>query len=506
VSVCTQLLLTIYSVLHPRVVAAGQKIMDVPLVLSDTDAVQTSEKPRAKKKRVLALDALRGMTVVNMILVDNAGAAYPAIDHSPWNGISLADATMPMFDFIVGCSVALAFSKLDKTNAGKRWGALKKAIWRFFKIFVLGVATQGGVDIFNYDVEHVRTMGILQRVAVCYLVAAVVEIYGSTLCCCFAGCRNRNPADSSHAGVFWLSIHHWAGVVVLSLLWVGIMYGVSVPSDFNEECVPGTFTPACNPQRLVDAAVLGEGHMYFPSNGGNAAEAGMTFNRMLECSKCAPGLCTAPNGSAVDYPWCTTAPFDPEGLVSQLTAAAGTLTGVHIGKVLLEFGPERHRQRLVHWCAFGAVWLFLGILFEATEWMPLNTNLFTLSFLLVTSGLGALLLSFWYVVVDVLSFDRLASPFIWVGRNAITIYVGAEAGIIQWALSIFYWGKPEKCLSNMLWPGYYWGVSSSLEQRFETPMEHEEKRGLVMAWTLGYICIWVGIAWWMDKRKIYISI
>ena len=58
----------------------------------------------------------------------------------------------------------------------------------------------------------------------------------------------------------------------------------------------------------------------------------------------------------------------------------------------------------------------------------------------------------------------------------------------------------------MLWPGYYWGVSSSLGQRFETPMEHEEKRGLVMAWTLGYICIWVGIAWWMDKRKIYISI
>ena len=68
---------------------------------------------------------------MNMILVDNAGGAYPVIDHSPWNGVSLADMTMPMFDFIVGCSVALAFSKLDKTKSEAKWVALRKAWWRF---------------------------------------------------------------------------------------------------------------------------------------------------------------------------------------------------------------------------------------------------------------------------------------------------------------------------------------------------------------------------------------
>lgn len=43
-----------------------------------------------------------------MILVDDAGGAYPRIDHSPWNGCTLADFVMPFFLFIVGVAIALA--------------------------------------------------------------------------------------------------------------------------------------------------------------------------------------------------------------------------------------------------------------------------------------------------------------------------------------------------------------------------------------------------------------
>ena len=45
--------------------------------------------------------------------VDDAGEAFPPIDHSPWNGIRLADFVMPFFDFIVGVSLALSFKKFD---------------------------------------------------------------------------------------------------------------------------------------------------------------------------------------------------------------------------------------------------------------------------------------------------------------------------------------------------------------------------------------------------------
>lgn len=43
-----------------------------------------------------------------MVLVDDAGGAYPRIDHSPWNGCTLADFVMPFFLFIVGVAIALA--------------------------------------------------------------------------------------------------------------------------------------------------------------------------------------------------------------------------------------------------------------------------------------------------------------------------------------------------------------------------------------------------------------
>lgn len=44
-----------------------------------------------------------------MILVDNAGGVLPAINHSPWNGVTLADFVMPFFLFIVGVSLALTY-------------------------------------------------------------------------------------------------------------------------------------------------------------------------------------------------------------------------------------------------------------------------------------------------------------------------------------------------------------------------------------------------------------
>lgn len=47
-----------------------------------------------------------------MILVDDAGEAYPRIDHSPWNGCTLADFVMPFFLFIVGVAIALALKVL----------------------------------------------------------------------------------------------------------------------------------------------------------------------------------------------------------------------------------------------------------------------------------------------------------------------------------------------------------------------------------------------------------
>jgi heparan-alpha-glucosaminide N-acetyltransferase len=73
-----------------------------------------------------------------MILVDDVGGIVPAISHSPWDGVTLADFVFPFFLFIVGVSLAFAYKKVpDKMLA------TKKAMLRAVKLFIVGLILQG---------------------------------------------------------------------------------------------------------------------------------------------------------------------------------------------------------------------------------------------------------------------------------------------------------------------------------------------------------------------------
>jgi predicted acyltransferase len=52
----------------------------------------------------------------------------------------------------------------------------KLAFFRSLKLFLLGMLTQAGTSFPTYDLKHIRIMGILQRVSLCYLTVATVEI------------------------------------------------------------------------------------------------------------------------------------------------------------------------------------------------------------------------------------------------------------------------------------------------------------------------------------------
>ncbi|KAK0591491.1 hypothetical protein LWI29_002780 [Acer saccharum] len=67
------------------------------------------EQQQNQRQRLVSLDVFRGITVALMILVDDAGGLLPAINHSPWNGLTLADFVMPFFLFIAGVSLALTY-------------------------------------------------------------------------------------------------------------------------------------------------------------------------------------------------------------------------------------------------------------------------------------------------------------------------------------------------------------------------------------------------------------
>ena len=129
-------------------------------------------------QRLLSLDFFRGFAVAAMILVNNPGSfadAYPPLLHAQWHGWTPTDVIFPLFLFIVGVSISLAFTGLQKQSV-PRQDLYKKIIRRTLIIFALGLFLSGFP---HFDLSAIRIPGVLQRIAVCYLVASIIFLNGS---------------------------------------------------------------------------------------------------------------------------------------------------------------------------------------------------------------------------------------------------------------------------------------------------------------------------------------
>jgi len=127
--------------------------------------------------RLLSLDFFRGITIAAMILVNNPGNwshVYPPLLHAQWHGWTPTDLIFPFFLFIVGVSITLAFSgkKENHLPAIELYG---KIIRRTLILFALGLLLNGFPF---FDLSTIRIPGVLQRIAVCYLVASVLFVHG----------------------------------------------------------------------------------------------------------------------------------------------------------------------------------------------------------------------------------------------------------------------------------------------------------------------------------------
>jgi predicted acyltransferase len=123
--------------------------------------------------RLLSLDVFRGMTVAGMVLVNNPGtwsAIYSPLEHAAWNGWTPTDLVFPFFLFIVGVSITLALSRRVEAE-GSRRDLYLKIVRRSAIIFALGLFL-AGFPYFN--LSTIRVTGVLNRIAVCYLLAALI--------------------------------------------------------------------------------------------------------------------------------------------------------------------------------------------------------------------------------------------------------------------------------------------------------------------------------------------
>src|SRR5271165_3391982 len=111
-------------------------------------------------RRLLSLDALRGITIAFMIMVNNNGSnqAWWFMKHAEWNGLTPTDLVFPTFLFVIGVSVVFAFeARLAKgaTRAQLAWQTLRRAAI----LFALGLVVNG----FPYfPLGTLRIYGVLQ--------------------------------------------------------------------------------------------------------------------------------------------------------------------------------------------------------------------------------------------------------------------------------------------------------------------------------------------------------
>jgi len=210
----------------------------------------------------------------------------------------------------------------------------------------------------------------------------------------------------------------------------------------------------------------------------------------------APGLEPETNLSAqVDrlvlgghlYRWTKT--WDPEGVLSTLPAIATALLGLLTGEWLRSSrGP---RPKVLGFVAGGVALFVLGILWgeAAPSWLlfPVNKNLWSPSFVLLTAGLAAAFFGLTWWLVDVRALRAWTGPFVVYGGNAIAVYVGSE--LLSGAWSTIAWASAG-------------GEVLSLQERLHQAIFASwlPPTLAAFAFALANVVLWWAVARWMDRR------
>lgn len=339
------------------------------------DMANGSEKPsRDVSPRFLSIDIYRGGVVAFMLLVNAPGTleyVYAPLAHARWFGCTLADLVFPSFLFLVGLSMWFSFSQYDrKWSAEAGWKILRRTLLIFLIGFLLNK-----FPVYWKNLDHWRVMGVLQRIALSYGVAAILVL---TL--------PRRALVVVSVGVLLL---YW-GILNWFVVPGGDPYGVDT-----------------NAMLRLDQWIYGI-----------EVETALRIDHLL---------------FGDDYFWHGNGfHFDSEGLLGTLPSVVTVILGWICGGLLSEFARQKDillRNLLV----FGVVCGFAGWAWDFV--FPISKKLWTSSYVLYAGGLSIIFLAFFVWLIDVRGWRRGTGFFLVFGANPLFAFVLSEA-LEQVAFSI----------------------------------------------------------------------
>jgi predicted acyltransferase len=339
---------------------AAQRPSDRPRIRDGSAMRYVEVQPALQTQRVESVDALRGFNFVWILCGDGVmlaigemsrdkGSVVGAVGgflggqltHVAWEGLRFYDLVFPLFVFLTGVSIVLSLPRLVEREGRGR--AHLRVLRRALILYLLGFVYYGGI---SEHWEDVRWLGILQRIALCYLFVSLMYL--------------NFDLRRMIAACVALLVGYWA-----------LMTFVPVPG-----IGAGSFAPDANLANWIDAHYL-PGHLWDETR-------------------------------------------DPEGLLSTLPAIASCLLGAFAGLLLRDVRVPAEQKSL--WLiGAGVVLLAAGYLWALQ--FPIIKAIWTSSFVLVTAGWSAILLGAFHQLVDVWGVRRWATMLVWIGTNAIALYM-----------------------------------------------------------------------------------
>jgi predicted acyltransferase len=447
------------------------------------------------RDRLDSLDALRGLTIAAMLLVNNPGSwshIYWPLEHAAWNGWTFTDLVFPFFLFMVGIAMMYSFPKRMAQGHSRRslfghvlrralalmilgwWGASWSPVL-FSDSSAVGAVLRAGYVIVVLSgvvllagTSHPRRWGVMLGAGVVlFAAAAFVLPPNDALLTRLAGLRIpgvlvRIGWCYALASAIWFltpsprAIAWWiVGLLGAYAVWMML---IPVPGFGMPDLSRGFPTASTPPGELfsnwafyIDFHVFGE-HTW-------------SYRQLYDDT-----------GRLV---WS----FDPEGLISTVPATCSVLFGVLTGWWMRREGMTA-AERLNGLFVAGCLLLLAGLVFSI--WMPINKRLWTSSYAVFTAGMALLSLGMLYWAIDMRGWRRWAYPWVAYGRNAIFAFVAS--------------GMMAVALGQLKTPGGT-SITTAVWQALPGSPAFAS-----MSYGLLFVAFWAVVAWLLDRRKVYFKV
>jgi predicted acyltransferase len=388
--------------------------------------------------RVLSVDLLRGLTVALMILVNDPGDwehTFRQLDHAEWSGWTLTDLVFPTFLFLMGTS--LMFSLASRAAKGDcRKTMAGHVLLRGLRLGLLAFVMS---YLPRMQWTTLRYYGVLSRLAICFVLGGLILLMTRRL---------RWLAVISAA----LLVGYW-----VLLRWVPVP-GIGMPV----RDVP-LLDPARNIAAYVDRAVVAWTQHWL--------HTGYLYRKVR----------------------------DPEGVLSTLPSVVSVLLGAMAGVWMRRVGHGRIsvRQMRVGLLLAGLASFVAGEVWSV--WFPINKNLWTSSFVLLTAGVAAMALAGCSWLVDARRgrwplWVRVTTwPWFVFGANAIAAFVFSEA--VVKVMIYIHWYDADGDIHS-LWSSLYENVFA----------RHGSTVWTSLVFAVTYVAICFLPNWWLWHRRVFLKI